>query len=64
MNRLLQHARQMHQRRTTYFYLSPTEKDYAMARFLANQLKLNLPTPSRRDADDVYEDDDDNGRPN
>ncbi len=59
MNRLLQQARQMHQRRTTYFYLSPTEDDYASARLLANQLSLNLSRTAAARPDDPYEDDPD-----
>ena len=62
MNRLLHQARQMHQRRTTYFYLSPTESDYAQARMLASQLSLNLSKPIGQFAEDAYDEEDDNER--
>lgn len=56
MNRLLQQARQMHQRRMSYFYLAPSEDDYAQARLLGKQLRLQLTAPPR-ELDDPYEDD-------
>lgn len=55
MNRLLQQARQLNQRRMSYFYLAPTEDDYLSARMLANQLSLHLPPTPR--PEDPYEDD-------
>ncbi len=52
-------ARQLHQRRMSYFYLAPTEEDYASARLLANQLSLRLPPAARDRPDDPYDDDPD-----
>lgn len=56
MNRLLQQARQMNQRRMSYFYLAPTEDDYLSARQLANQLRLHLPVAR---VDEPYDDESD-----
>jgi hypothetical protein len=46
----------MHQRRMSYFYLAPSEDDYAQARLLGKQLRLQLTAPPR-ELDDPYEDD-------
>jgi len=63
MNRLLMHARQMHQRRMNAFYLTPDSEDGVLARLSGRQLVLAVqrshattPPPLYRDEGEAFDD--------